>query len=247
MGVLYTEDEYLLHTKQITYQEYLNRINNKNKPILINKNKGLNADIFRYISYNAYDAQYKTLKPPSPWYVAPESDGYNLILVNDIDKQVIMGIRGTGGGENKGDTISNLYTDFNLLLGSETNTWRYNHSRTKLNQIFIDYPDYNINLTGHSLGAAVAETLDREYIDKINMVVCYGRPIGYNTFYTKRPTNLIDIISTADPISKGQFSVSGGYVIQKTGWQNPLTAHQKLITPDPYIENELNNILQKQV
>jgi len=248
MVELYSEDEYLFRTGKITPKQYIHRIRMKKdiiQPKITKNNSGLNAEIFRYIARNSYDYQYKKgLIPPSEnWYMSPESDGYTLIFVNDVDKQVIMGIRGTGGGENRGDIIYNMYADFNFYTSSDINNWRYKDAKNKLNKIFIDYPDYKINLVGHSLGGSVAQTLNREYEDKLNLVVMYGRPVDY---YNYRPNNSIDIISNNDSISKGQYGINGGYVIQDTQYYyTPFTAHKKLIEPNSYIDYELNKILQK--
>jgi len=138
------------------------------------------------------------------------------IATNPVTKSQIIAVRGTANVENAGVDIDYELTEDGLLgIGlhkgfAQSSLNIYKMVKKKLNK------DYTIDVTGHSLGGAVAVILAM-YLDsdgyKINQVITFGQPritdrAGAKKFQhlnVIRVSNLDDVIPTLPPFDASQI------------------------------------------
>lgn len=83
-----------------------------------------------------------------------DSDDNNAVYYNDANKQVVVAIRGTAAAE---DVLTDApcLVDFNGI----SITYRYAEEVTLLAKLRVDYPGYQFEVTGHSLGGTLTYEL----------------------------------------------------------------------------------------
>lgn len=114
---------------------------------------------------NQYLAFVKTSYQPTP---PPQLEGFQLVVntptvdafVDEATKSVVLTLRGTVPTDKK-----DLYADANIPLNRLAKTDRYIQDRAIVEQILQRYPpdQYEIYLTGHSLGGAIVNQLKRDF------------------------------------------------------------------------------------
>ena len=102
-------------------------------------------------------------------------------LQNEIDKEIVMSIRGTDFTmPEDGDIL----TDALLLFGLEKSRNCYKNSYNNLKNIIAKYKDYKITLVGTSLGARLCiDLLDSDLGKHINIVHAYNTATSLTHLY----------------------------------------------------------------
>lgn len=114
---------------------------------------------------NQFLAMVKTSYQPTP---PPQLEGFQLVVntptvdafVDEATKSVVLTLRGTVPTDKK-----DLYADANIPLNRLAKTDRYIQDKALVQQILQRYPpdQYEIYLTGHSLGGAIVNQLKRDF------------------------------------------------------------------------------------
>jgi putative lipase involved disintegration of autophagic bodies len=74
-----------------------------------------------------------------------------------------MSIRGTQLNKGFKEACEDLTDDFFVANNNVSITRRYKESEKRLNELQAKYPDYEIDLYGHSLGGAISYELGKRY------------------------------------------------------------------------------------
>ena len=116
------------------------------------------------------------------FYILPSLTDLNITTIYDEkSKKIIISFRGTDSLNKTGLLYDDLLTDIFLGFGQLRTTKRFVESKNILEKAIKKYGKKNIILTGHSLGAAIAD-----YLSSIYKIPAFL----YNTGYT--PISVID-------------------------------------------------------
>lgn len=132
-----------------------------------------------------------------------------IVIVNDENKEIIISIRGT-------HNLANAWSDtqikkvYSQKLMSKYHSGFHNAAEIIYHEMMNNLnknTDYNVSLTGHSYGGAIADILQcMLYIDgyKLGNCVTFGAPKVTNGKGSKKYDNLkyIRIVNMEDPISQ---------------------------------------------
>jgi hypothetical protein len=91
------------------------------------------------------------------------SDKYSSVYLDPKSKKIHMSIRGTQLNKGFKEAFEDLTDDFFVATNNVSITRRYKESEKRLKELQAKYPDYEINLYGHSLGGAVSYELGKAY------------------------------------------------------------------------------------
>ena len=80
----------------------------------------------------------------------PSSNHQRGVYINDNTKDIVIAHKGTTS-----TAKANILSDVNIAIGMQNTTERFKRATRKDAKIKNAYPDYNITLTGHSLGASI--------------------------------------------------------------------------------------------
>jgi hypothetical protein len=95
------------------------------------------------------------------------SDRETSVFYNPTTKKVIVGYRGTALDDSK-TRWKDLKSDFNILIGKTRNDQRFREANDKFNAVKHKYGDeYTYNVTGHSLGGALAKHVNDRHTNDI--------------------------------------------------------------------------------
>ncbi len=93
------------------------------------------------------------------------SDKHTAVFVHPVTRRVIVAARGTELKKGLGDAIDDLATDALLVTGNLTRSARFRKLDEKLKSLRERYREHKIELTGHSLGGALAVELGKVHQD----------------------------------------------------------------------------------
>ena len=131
----------------------------------------------------------------------------NTTFYNWKTQTIILAVRGTDGNNELNQRLDDLRTDLQLVLGRLKLTSRYEDSKNMLDSIIAEYPQIPIILTGHSLGASIANQLSITYQIPCVLFNTASTPLSViqNPLATRYTTNkplefFIDILSVSDAI-----------------------------------------------
>jgi hypothetical protein len=110
----------------------------------------------------------KEIKP----FVVEEATRDFAAFKNPITKEIVIAIAGTRFGEEEG--ISDILTNPHIVFKNLEKSYRYRQARGFINSIRRRFRNYNIVVTGHSLGGRIAEGYGRENPDV--KVVVFNTP-----------------------------------------------------------------------
>jgi hypothetical protein len=134
------------------------------------------------------------------------SDRETTVFYNPTSKKVIVGYRGTALGDFK--TVGkDLRSDISIFLGKTRNDERFREATQKYDTIRSKYDGYKIDLTGHSLGGALAKHVNDRRQD-VDQAVTFSR--GSTPFHLqKNKDNQLDRTNAFDPVLWGALMENG--------------------------------------
>lgn len=104
------------------------------------------------------------------------SNKNNFVYVNPTEKKIIHNVKGTNPF-----SFDDIKTDLYLGLGKLKDTNRYKDSNRIINNVRDKYKDFNITVTGRSLGSSIGQTIANKQKDSF---------IGLNGYYQPfKPTS----------------------------------------------------------
>ena len=148
----------------------------------------------------------------------------------DNDNTIVIAVRGT---QDKGD----MWADVSLAFNALGRTKRYKDDEKVVREVLNAYPNYDVYITGHSLGGAVADRLMKDF-PRIHSGVTYNPAYETSSFFKKN--NNERIYNEEDPLGKlGRYLPTA--TVQKK--QEP----NSLVSKIPYVSNlfahKLDNIV----
>ena len=149
------------------------------------------------------------------------SDRETSVFYHPDDKKVIIGYRGTALDDSK-TRWKDLKSDFNILIGKTRNDQRFREANDKYKSVREKYgDDYSYNVTGHSLGGALAKHVnDRNNIDQS---VTFSR--GSTPFHLQQnKSNQVDVANAFDLVATGALLEGGNKKVDFTP-RSALSAH----------------------
>ena len=134
------------------------------------------------------------------------SDKTNSTFVDEEDKKVVLSVRGTDIKATFGQTsrAEDLLSDLAVGLGISKMTSRHKRSEKMLQKIKERYPDYDIELVGHSLGASITEDLARKHKIRAN---------NFNSGQSPVPIKMNHLNYMTHPDTKKQRSLIRNYMV----------------------------------
>jgi hypothetical protein len=166
--------------------------------------------IYAVLSSVAYKAnlqeKYKQLKKYGlnrDYFILRQFTNKNITAFYDfINKKIIIAFRGTDSTNKTGLLYDDLLTDIFLGLGLLRTTKRFVESKNILEKAIKKYGKKNITLTGHSLGAAIADYLSSIYKIPAITYNTGSTPISVidNPLAKRYTTGNFDILSFSDKL-----------------------------------------------
>ena len=164
-----------------------------------------------WIAYQSEQDKYRALRKyglSEIYFMLPKfSDVNNTTFYNWQTQTIVLSVRGTDANNVLGQRNSDLITDFQLAFGRLNQTERFKDSKNMLDRIMAEYPNIPVILTGHSLGASIADYLSMAYKIPAILFNTASTPLSIlpNPLATRYTTNrplagYIDILSMTDAI-----------------------------------------------
>ena len=171
-----------------------------------------------WVAYQPENHKYRALRKyglNEVYFLLPKFTNINnTTFYNWQTQTIILAIRGTDGNNELGERFNDLKTDLQLVLGRLRETSRYEDSKNMLDSIIAEYPQIPIILTGHSLGASIANQLSIDYQIPCVLFNIASTPLSVveNPLATRYTTNkplegYIDILSVSDAIYNDSIKV----------------------------------------
>lgn len=199
-------------------QSYLARKRNVDNQYAPYKNVSKYAYLHHAYNNSAQRERYAMLKALSNQGYTRDDELTNRetsVFYNPENNHVIVGYRGTALGD--GSTrMKDLTSDFNIAIGKEGRDRRFRESLDHFQKVKDKYdPMYHsIDVTGHSLGGALAKHVNMYNQDSILHDINFNRgstPLTvWNGKKFNNPNNMVDISNFFDPISMGARMEDGG-------------------------------------
>jgi len=122
--------------------------------------------------------------------------------VDEQDKSLVISLRGTVTTD-----VNDIASDIAIIAGDKTVLLQRLADYKKIIEKAIEkFPEYNVVLTGHSLGAVLVEELLKDY-DEFQGIVFNPATSLSQSNISDQQENLIGYRSTGDPISLGYTSI----------------------------------------
>ena len=133
--------------------------------------------------------------------IHPSSSNKRGVYINDTTKEVVIAHRGTNP-----TSSANIMSDVAIGLGFQSSTERFKRAVRNDKKIKNKYPDYDITITGHSLGSTIGynsaskNNIKGEFFNMGSNITPYKSLT--NKFRTKND-NITHYSTILDPISLG--------------------------------------------
>jgi hypothetical protein len=226
----------------------------------------METDIPLAVLSKAAYTQYKTDDVKSTQKVLDEYNiGFNVVedltepeyitAINEDEKKIVVAFRGTDS------TLTNIYdniADLQIAFGlAETPVLSYIPSRFSTGEAIYNkvkkmYPDYQISLTGHSLGGSVAHYIGDKYNEKSVVFNAGSTPVELytNKILGNKPsktkfyiTDTLDLLSNSSIITENKKNIN----IIKTKDYNKkyLFGSHSIDNYLPQVREKMNPIINK--
>jgi predicted esterase YcpF (UPF0227 family) len=226
----------------------------------------METDIPLAVLSKAAYTQYETNDVKSAQKVLDEYNiGFNVVedltepeyitAINQDEKKIVVAFRGTDS------TLKNIYddiADLQIAIGlAETPVLSYIPSRFSTGEAIYNkvkkmYPDYQISLTGHSLGGSVAHYIGDKYNEKSVVFNAGSTPVELytNKILGNKPsktkfyiTDTLDLISNSSIITENKKNIN----IIKTKDYNKkyLLGSHSIDNYLPQVREKMNPIINK--
>ncbi|NDD83970.1 hypothetical protein EBZ38_06795 [bacterium] len=141
------------------------------------------------------------------------SDSNQQVYINNESKKILFNVSGT-------HNLNDVYTDLFLAFGRLKNTKRYREARDRIQKVRDYYKDYEVTVTGHSLGGAIAQYIAKpsEKVYTFNKGATIGQKTRKNEIAYRTKGDIVSILSSGATRSKTLNSVA----MEK----DPLTNHK---------------------
>ena len=140
------------------------------------------------------------------------SDRETSVFYNPQTKHTIVGYRGTALDDSK-TRWKDLKSDFNILIGKTRNDQRFREANEKYQAVKAKYGDHSIDVTGHSLGGALAKHVNDR--NDVNKSVTFSR--GSSPFHLQgNKGNQVDVSNAFDPVALGARLENGEHKVDFT-------------------------------
>lgn len=168
-----------------------------------------------------FQAVQQTYKSPRLSEIA---EGFRLLKQTDNmvaygnGTEIIIGVRGMRMLD-----PNDYLTDIELAQNKLAETPKYQQSKRFVNEVFLQYPDAKVSLSGHSLGGAIATQLKRDF-PQIVRVIEFNPAFQPKDVFSS-PPNILRIYGDRDWI----YNLLQGRLIADrvvfSGLRTPLQAH----------------------
>ncbi len=131
------------------------------------------------------------------------SQGEKSVYVDETNKQVIVGHRGTDPSKSK-----DLFADLAVGLGLEKYHPRFKRAARQEKALEREYPGYDFIITGHSLGGSVAQHTGKS--KRVKKVVTFNKGSGIAEPFRRRSSKQTDYLNYGDLVSMTSLLQRGG-------------------------------------
>ena len=165
---------------------------------------------------NTLEDKYKQLKKYGlnrDYFVIKKFTDKNITTFYDFQTdRIVMGFRGTDGGNNLGMRYEDLFTDYYLAIGRLRSTKRFEEAVEMLEKVLKKFGKNKISLCGHSLGGAIADYLSDIYKIPAYIYNTGASPLSVinNPLPKRYTTEKFDILSFSDKLYNESIIASKG-------------------------------------
>ena len=122
------------------------------------------------------------------------------VFFNPNTKKAVMAFRGTDPNDKKTKT-KDFISDLAILSGTQRFNKRFRDSDDEFQKLKTKYAGYDVDVTGHSLGGALADYVAKRSIGRIGGAYTYSRGTGPMDMFRNSSYKTFDISNRFDPIS----------------------------------------------
>ena len=226
------------------------------KPTIVgNKPLEANMEISHDTSTLAYQPNETRSKfaPEGYTYMQGMSTKYRGVWINEKTNQVQVSYRGTNPTH-----LPDLRADFHIMAGTQVFNTRFQNEVAYFRDNFANNPKYSIEITGHSLGGAIASHINEVFKQSDNIKHVYTYNMGHGRFgdtmggshdpaanYFQRQTN---VLQSGDPVGMtldGETvpTIGNSFVYNNLGADRGMLARHKLdnFTNPNWVGNKISD------
>jgi hypothetical protein len=145
------------------------------------------------------------------------------VFVNPDTQKVVVAYRGTQLKDSK-SRWKDLKSDAALAFGLEKYDKRFQESNKHFKKVKEKYPDYKLDLTGHSLGGQISKYVTDNNLEDVNSNITFSRGTGLLEPFRRKSEKTTDVSNINDIISMGARLQGGNQSIEYAN-KGPLESH----------------------
>ena len=170
------------------------------------------------------------------------------VFYNPVTRRAVMAFRGTDPHDKK-TIVKDFISDAAIFTGTQRFNKRFRKSDDEFQKLKTKYAGYDVDVTGHSLGGALADYVAKRNIGRIGSAYTYSRGTGPVDMFRNSSYKTFDISNRFDPISLsgriGNKVHKNKQEVNKDFSLNPLKAHTVSSTYKPKDEDLFRYIPKK--